>query len=291
MNTASSLQHSLELRLAEATEEAEAARASARDAHASLKAARDDARAAMRTPPELSSLRRENGALRLEVSSLQEQISRVGGRIKKLSGQADATSAEERSFLRMLSTVQKDVSAHAQIDADANDAPTKGGRSGGRAPAESATARPAAPAAAPRENVPLHEPAAHQKRPPPPWRVKGGLHEPAEPSDAAARVGSKPTKLRSLPPAIPPLRVASAERATSAERRPSEPSLELPTPPADAAKGGAGDVATSSPRKKHASRRPPTKREAIAQLDPEADERRSKIEALRQRMKAPMPIA
>ena len=286
MGAAASLQHDLESRLETARAELDEARAQVLSLEAAARAARQEDERRAKTPPELHSLRRENGALRTEVSGLREKLSLVGGRIKTLSGQADATSAEERSFLRMLSSMQKEQKEQENEIVDVAGVIQQGRRMRGSLPPPP----PAAVASATAVSSSAAAAAAAATRARQPARRAASEGAAAAP---LMELPLKGPKLRPLPPQASTGGGNAREGGGAVGEQP--PKLPMPlgtggkkvddTPAAEAAGGGAG----GSPRKGlHLSRRPPAQREIAAALDPEAAERKLQIDALRQRMKAIM---
>ena len=286
LNTSTSLQHSLEARISEQQAELDAARSQVDELEGQLLSARQEGAHRARTPPEVHSLRNENAKLRQEVAALRNNLEAVGGRIKTLSGQADATSAEERSFLRMLSTMKKE-----QSELEHEDGELEAGLQGAKSVAYSAHGRDgkdeslqamrrvrslAQPTTGPgrRQKQP---PSAQEQPPPPPPPQPRSVAQLAQPAPQPGRHGASESALG-----------APVHNALH-----KVPKLKLPPPPVEEAKlvtkvaehPKPGETDKGSPRKAQAARRPPGQREVMAQLDPEAAERRSQIDLLRQRMK------
>lgn len=270
LSSSTSLQHSLEARLDEAHAEIEAAHTQIGTLEAAVRSAKDEGERRARTPDEVHALRSENAKLRQEVGGLRRDLEAVGGRIKVLSGQADATSAEERSFLRMLSSVQKEQLELEQADGEESAAHVV------------RRVRPQ-PTAPPQRRQ--QQPPPPQEQPPPPLppqqqqQQKRGQHQPAAHHESMGRLASKPPRLKGQAPLAP----AEAERDKGAEL--ADASDEARAGGGIAGAGASGGALGSPRRTTQGARRPPPQREVMAALDPEAAERRNQIDLLRQRMK------
>ena len=304
----SSLQHGLEAKVADrdreidalklelgAVEEAvEAARARGfAEALASAKAGRKE------VDSEVMSLRRENGTLKSEVRELSSRLNSVGGKIRTLQGQADHTAAEEKSFLKMLSSLQKEQSENDERDSPARAEVAAVGRERrqGRARHETAVggegllraAANKAPAGhatngerASRAGKPLRNTTNGAAPPPPPPAANDELHAGAPPGRpprlTRAEVHSKP-----VISSAPPLRTPAETRATKRDAAIAEKIEALGAAAVAAASEPASPrAAADKPSRRHAR----TKHEEMLELDPEAPRRRSAIDALRMRMKA-----
>ena len=326
MSSATSLQHDLETRLSDCHSELDAARERMHTVEAEAKAGREEAKRLARLGEEALKLRAENGRLQSEVTSLREKLSAVGGKIKSLSGQADATSAEERSFLRMLGQAQKEQALLERENADADANQANPGHLRRKRMAPPADTLPPPPPAAPTRR--REKPKSHLTEAlasgglgavaassAPPGGLGGGAaaaaaaavasasseiesHAEAPPAARLEGGGSKPPRLveRARHQAAEASKAAELANEFLARRLPKVPSssssahLAEEAPPEGDAEGesAAAEGESGSPRKSlHApARRPRDRREVMAALDPEAGERKNAIDQLRMRMKA-----
>jgi hypothetical protein len=117
MSTAREIQRTLEGKLAQRDEEVSALSGRIGVLEDAVECARADGRLSGSREVEkrvgmnadgVQALRTENARLTAEVASLTDQLHGIGGRIKTLSGQTEASSAEERNFLRTLHSLQKE---------------------------------------------------------------------------------------------------------------------------------------------------------------------------------------
>ena len=286
-STAASVQHDLEARLHQAHEELDAARERAHGLADEARAAKVHADELVRLNEQLAKAHRENEKLRDETRRLHEQLVAVGGKIKSLSSLSDAVSAEERNFLRTLSSMQKE---QAQLELESTELETSmRRRTGGTAVApsrqrdkhKSQLAAGAAGAAVAGEDRsdPAAAPAARL--------LNGGA------------IGGRSLPKLKPPPAEPPFNKAAAAAAAAALAK--LPGLEtVPTLLAGARAYGAppettpidesteDDEPAESPGRKPsyaAARRSMDRRSAMAALDPETAERRNAMNQLKMRMK------
>ena len=122
VSAASSVQHALEAKMAERTAEVEKLKTQLSEMEDAVDRARSEGHASGRAEYErrikelpskeaMKVVRDENAKLREEITRLKQQISGIGGRVKMLAGQADQQTAEERSFLRALASLQQEQEA------------------------------------------------------------------------------------------------------------------------------------------------------------------------------------